>query len=174
MAMLLLVSGIVALTIFPPVLDRLKSRALQQQKNMVLGLRNTVLGFAMDNCRLPTREELKNAAPHYELDQRTVYVLPDSPELTSTACLKTLDADADTDLSLLAPVQEGEERIDNLAFIVLGTGLNHTQDLEAMEGAYVMRVPGERFEQDGSVRVYDDLVRAVTLESLCKKTGCCK
>lgn len=174
LAMMMLVAGVVVLTILPPVIGKLKTQALQKEKAGVLGLRDTVLGFAMDTCRLPTLEELQAVAPQYGLTVRTGYILPATPVLTTPSALAAVGAATETDLALLVPVQAGDERRENLAFLIYGTGLNRCRDLEAVGTEYRARVPGECFELDGNAHVYDDLVRGVTLQALCSKTGCCR
>ncbi len=174
LAMVLLVAGVIVLTVLPPVVGNLKTRALYTEKSAILGLRDTVLGFAMENCRLPTQNELQACAPQYGLGERTGYVVATSPVLTDASALKSLKAEAGTDLALRVPVQDGFEANVNLAFFVYTTGLNRREDLESEGMEYRIRVPGERFELDGQVHVYDDLVRYVTLEALCDKTGCCQ
>ncbi len=174
MAMLLLVAGIIVLTVLPPVVGKLKTQALYQEKTAVLGVRDTVLGFAMENCRLPTQDELLACAPQYGLGGRTGYVFATTPGLTESFALKSLNAAAETDLTMRVPVQDGLERQENLVFLVYGTGLNRRKDLEADGTEYRARVLGEHFELDGRTHVYDDLVRYVTLQALCDKTGCCR
>lgn len=174
LAMMLLVIGISLLALLPPVLGKLKTQALLQEKKDVLGLRDTVLGFAMDNCRLPTTDELQVVAPQYGLDSRTGYILAPSPVLTAASALGSVDSDAATELTLLVPAMDGVERYGNLAFMVYGTGLNRRKDLDTDGTECQARVSGERYEKDGKIRVYDDIVRGVTLQALCSKTGCCR
>lgn len=174
LAMLMVVVGIVALTVLPSVLGKLQTRSVYRQAAVLDGLRDTVLGFAMEQCRLPTQDELLQYAPHHGLGGRSAYVLATGPELTTEKALNGMAATTATDLSLTVPVQGGVQQQRDLAFLVFGTGTNRCRDLESSGTEYTARVPGERFQRDGRTHVYDDLVRYVTLEALCNKTGCCR
>jgi len=139
-AVVLIIIGLLAVVLVPTIVNSIRREKVSQGKLAVAAIRDQIIGYAIDNRKLPDNEDATSSSKKFsdvtgnpdDAWGRSFRYLADTDlvEAGSLASICGKDAVDVDSLSVRANPDTGAPDVENVAFIVVSDGENHTPDVE--------------------------------------------